>query len=101
MVNYSLVPMWTIYPEPIVLIFAKVYISKQISNDQSKESKGFFADLWDKISGGRAEVENVCAGDDIQACFTVISKTLKSAEEMLRLANETFAEKRGEQGFHP
>ena len=35
----------------------------------------------------------MCAGDDIQACFTMISKTLKSAEEMLKLANQTFAEK--------
>ena len=38
-------------------------------------------------------MEDVCAGDDIQACFTMISKTLKSAEEMLKLANQTFAEK--------
>ena len=89
------------YLEPIVLIIAKMYFSKQISNDQSKESKGFFADLWDKIIGGRAEVENICVGDDIQACFTVISKTLKGAEEMLRMANETFAGKRGEQRILP
>ena len=32
----------------------------------------------------------------LQACFTMISKTLKSAEEMLKLANETFADKKGE-----
>ena len=29
----------------------------------------------------------------LQACFTMISKTLKSAEEMLKLANGTFAKK--------
>ena len=32
----------------------------------------------------------------LQACFTMISKTLKSAEEMLKLANETFADKKSE-----
>ena len=32
---------------------------------QSKSDKGFFGNLWDKISGGRAEVEDVCSGDDM------------------------------------
>ena len=98
MVNYSLVPMWTIYAEPIVFIFAKMYFSKQISNEQTRGNRGFFSDLWKTITGGRTEVEKVCGppGHDMQACFNVIAKTLKSAQDMLELANETFAAKRGE-----